>query len=187
RKDIAQVIYNCDIYLGTYPVAGGLMTQYAAMLGKPIIAYGSLSNVGNNIESLLLVNDIKLTHYSVDNFLNEFSCLVNDTAYRKKQSELLKSSVIQSIEFNQSLKTLINTNKITQSIKEINIDADYICDSYIDADNNFLHQYYSLLIKPYWIYKKYDKIFILKNIYLFYKSNRKNFMRKLKKHIWRSE
>ena len=36
---IDAVFENCDIYLGTYPICGGLMSQYAAMHAKPILAY----------------------------------------------------------------------------------------------------------------------------------------------------
>ena len=39
RKDISQLFRNCDIYYGTYPLSGGLMCQYAAAFGKPILAY----------------------------------------------------------------------------------------------------------------------------------------------------
>jgi hypothetical protein len=174
RKDIAQVILNCDIYLGTYPIGGGLITQYAAMLGKPIIAFGNLMS---NAESLLLSNDdIKISYYSIESFLNELSCLVNDVAYRKKQGELLKNTIIKPEEFNESLKILINTNKVERTIREIDIDINSVFNQYLDTENNFSHRYYPILMKSYRVYKKYDKFFILKNIYFFYKNNRKVFI-----------
>ena len=43
RKDISQLFRNCDIYYGTYPLSGGLMCQYAAAFGNPILAYARKS------------------------------------------------------------------------------------------------------------------------------------------------
>lgn len=40
RHDINEVFKHSDIFLNTYPIGGGLMTQYAAANSKPILSLG---------------------------------------------------------------------------------------------------------------------------------------------------
>jgi hypothetical protein len=37
RRDFAAAVRNCDIYLDTYPISGGLAVQYAIQMRKPVI------------------------------------------------------------------------------------------------------------------------------------------------------
>ena len=44
---------NCDLFLSTYPTSGGLMCQYAAKYGKPILAYRDKSDMENAVEEMV--------------------------------------------------------------------------------------------------------------------------------------
>jgi glycosyltransferase involved in cell wall biosynthesis len=154
RKDITQVISHGDIYLSTYPLGGGLMSQYAAMLEVPIIAYVDTSTSESTIETLFLNDDIKVSYDSMESFLEELSLLINDEQHRKKRAYILKKAVIQPDEFNQSLRELVNTNTEKNVVKEININTDLFFKLYLDTENRFLHQYNSIMMQSKNIYKK---------------------------------
>lgn len=54
RKDLYGVMKNVDIYLGTYPQSGGLMTQYAVAAGTPIVEMDTKN--GGVAEDLLKIH-----------------------------------------------------------------------------------------------------------------------------------
>lgn len=41
RNDIIELFRKVDVYIGTYPIGGGLMTQIAASNNLPVVQYAS--------------------------------------------------------------------------------------------------------------------------------------------------
>jgi hypothetical protein len=71
RKDFAEVVSNIDILIGSYPLCGGLVTQYAATFLKPIISFSSKELFSlNYIEDLLLECNEKMTYTNETEFVN---------------------------------------------------------------------------------------------------------------------
>lgn len=69
RRDIHAVFRACDIYMGTYPIGGGLMSQYAAVNGKPILAYASEECPSAFVETVVCHKTrLKITHTDVESF-----------------------------------------------------------------------------------------------------------------------
>jgi hypothetical protein len=88
RRDFASLVQNCDIYLDTYPISGGLTTQFAYMLKRPVITikyrdilgwsteemlYGTSSDHHNNDDEEYFMKRIDLIIESREN--NEFDGL----------------------------------------------------------------------------------------------------------------
>ncbi|RZK04114.1 MAG: hypothetical protein EOO43_22810, partial [Flavobacterium sp.] len=71
RTDIIEVFENCDIYLGTYPITGGLMSQFAAKASKPILAYADISLSISFVEGF--VCHLKHINITFNNFEQFFS------------------------------------------------------------------------------------------------------------------
>lgn len=100
RQDIGELFNHCDIYLSTYPHPGGLMGQFAARAGKPILAYDPEYKKGT--ESLTCqIRQVDISIADLDNFINEAQRLVNDRDYRKRKGEALKTCVLSVDQFNR--------------------------------------------------------------------------------------
>lgn len=123
RKDINEVFENCDIYLGTYPIGGGLMTQYAAYHGKPIIAFSKLKNAENKVEDLIFVNTpqtVQLTYNNHDDYLAEIQKLILDKKYRDNKGFQIKNALTTKDVFDLNLRDILNgSNNYTFSLIQV--------------------------------------------------------------------
>ncbi len=149
RKDINSVIKNIDIFINTFPVAGGLMSQLAAVNKKPIISYSN--------EELYAFNDIEdflqtetsglLIKTSKDGFLSYFDLLINDYLERKRNVEATCNSIISPVKFNKLLLENITSKKHIENnfFKNTKIDEDAICNLFIEMENKYLKNHYNIL------------------------------------------
>lgn len=108
RKDLSLIMRNCDVYLSTYPISGGLMSQYAAAAGcYPLTLKGGPYN-----EGVLLDNgDCRLLWDSTEELLQEFNRLYRDAEYREKISRAIRRCVISEEVFADNLDGIIKTGK----------------------------------------------------------------------------
>lgn len=138
RSDIIEVFENIDIYLGTYPISGGLMSQYAAICGKPILAYTDPKYLTNIVEGLVSHNKFNLiTHTSEDSFFEYANQLCASVEFRLSEGKKLIGSVITSAEFADELSVAINSNKSKREIKLEKIDYVSFSNLYLDVENKF--------------------------------------------------
>ncbi len=107
RKDIFEVFKMCDAYINTYPIAGGLMCQYAAQCSKPILNY-----LNNRIEECLNQKGLShFTSYTIDDFFEEAKRIYSNSEYRVKKGKEINKVIISKDEFDQTLSHLLVTNK----------------------------------------------------------------------------
>lgn len=133
RPDIYQVFAHCDIYMGTCPTSGSLMSQLAAINGKPILQYYKPGTSDDETEQALCVNDqFSISYNSVDAFLSEAEKLILDDVYREKQGQRLKSAMMQPEQFNRLVNKTLLSNKTQLPIEEYFID-------YRELDNRWYH------------------------------------------------
>ena len=82
RTDLLAILQHVDMYLSTCPVGGGLMTQYAALAGKPpfILDY-------NDYHHGFLLDEENLGIHFTDYepFLEEMRRYIGDDAYRMRK------------------------------------------------------------------------------------------------------
>jgi len=136
RSDINEVFKNCDIYMSTYPLGGGLMAQFAAMNGKPIIAYSTLDKKHSWTEETIgQWKKVKITHTNIDEFLSMAHRLISDKENRVSIGEELKECVISIENFNKTFNQTINknSNQIPYEIEKNNVD--YLLKHQIDIEN----------------------------------------------------
>jgi len=147
RSDISEVVKNIDIYVNTYPLMGGLMSQYAALMNKPIIGYSDekLYDV-NDTEDLLGISKRGiLTRKTQKSFIDYFNELVRNIEIRNENIAYTKNALLQPKEFNQLLKKTIE-NKIQSLItSEIGVDKNKVFETYLDVENSYLNNYNNLL------------------------------------------
>ena len=152
RSDISALFHNVDIYIGSYPISGGLMSQLAGMAGVPIVQYTCSSLPINKIESLFpfLGKDVKLTFFHEAEFLQEVQDLIVSHDYREYKSGLLKNTIITPEVFNEKfLELLINPRNRLFSCNVDNDEIDMLKlneiyfeasnDQGVNYENNFLN------------------------------------------------
>jgi len=149
RPDITHVFEKSDIYLSTFPITGGLMGQYAASLAKPILSYTSEDIPCNCTEGFLdwnINSDFKITHTSLDSFVEEALKLIENKSYRIFKGEENKKHIISEDEFSNHLKQLIELNTETPFEKET-INYKVFSNIYIESENEYLKQFNFFLVK----------------------------------------
>lgn len=106
RKDLYALMTHVDVYLNTYPMIGGLMSQYAAMAGLPPII---LIDEGKTDASGLLLEQDKanIEFHKVEDVVNELNHLLQDFEYRKKRAEAIKKRVITESDFTSMLSDIM--------------------------------------------------------------------------------
>lgn len=107
RKDLFALLENVDVYLNTYPMIGGLMTQYAAMAGKvPLI----LNDMHTDDASGILVNqkEAGIEFDSVEETVSEINKLLRDDHYRRMRGQQVQRGVITAEEFRTRLEKAIH-------------------------------------------------------------------------------
>ena len=123
RVDINEVFANCDIFFGTTPMSGGLMTQYAAYNSKPILQYYLPEMSANNeTEQVLNYNShVEISYTNDEDFLKEASKLIASKEYRVKRGKDIHDSLITKEQFDVLLKNTIEENKSIVPIEMTNI------------------------------------------------------------------
>lgn len=114
RKDIVEIFKHIDIYIGTYPVSGGLMTQLAAAASKPILALFNSDNQYNNIEELFINTLKKAERMLFENeevFMERLSLLIDNEMARKKAGKYYNSLLMTESAFSCGLRHILLTHK----------------------------------------------------------------------------
>lgn len=137
RRDINAVFEHCDVYLGTYPMMGGLMTQYAALHGKPVVAYHDEGDVMNATEEM--VNFYQHDYHSFTN-LDEMTDyarrLVEDATYRQEQGQLLLDGMMNGDKFNHEFAQIIQSNHSPFVWNKDAIDYEAFFERYLELENS---------------------------------------------------
>ena len=152
RKDIYECLKHCDIYMGTCPTSGSLMSQLAAINGTPILQYYYPGTPDDETEQALCINDkFQISFQDMDAFMQEADKLINDAAYRKKQGERIQNSMIQPEQFDEALVSLLETNKSPFPVETVPVNYELIDNRWYESQRYAMTQtlgyIYSLLGK----------------------------------------
>ena len=112
RPDIFEVLNHCDIYMGTFPASGSLMTQLAATNATPVLQYYYPGTPDDETEQALCINEkFPISFQDIDKFMQEADHLITDARYRKQQGERIKHAMISPEQFNTVLEQTLETNR----------------------------------------------------------------------------
>ena len=141
RTDINEVFAHCGIYLGTSPMSGGLMCQYAAYNSKPILQYYVPGlDANNETEQVISFNgNVSISFTDAEAFLAEAKHLIDDAAYRQQRGKEIHEALITEAQFNDLLARTIqtNTNQVPYTKQKINYAA--FADWWMYLENNLFH------------------------------------------------
>lgn len=140
RKDIDQVFKHSHVYLSTYPVIGGLMTQYAAANAKPILAYAE-ENEANVVEGII---DHKFktnnSQRTIEDFLEYAEKLIKDEVFREAEGRKNKDSMYSESDFTYGLGEVLKNKKTTlQWPHKETPDYEGMIKFYLENENYFCH------------------------------------------------
>lgn len=109
RKDLFALMTHVDVYINTYPMIGGLMSQYSAMAGLPPII---LIDKGNTDSSGIILEQEKanIEFHNVEEVVNELNHLLQDFDYRKQRAEDIKKRVFSEAKFTSLLSDIMQGN-----------------------------------------------------------------------------
>lgn len=162
RNDIFECYKHSDIYLSTYPLFGGLMSQYAAHTSLPILALNKKS--GGTIEEVICQKKrMQITLPEIEDVVAEATNLIKDTEYRKKRGEEINKCVISREEFNNNFVKSIQTHKTQfKFIYDPNIKLHYldINDKLRLMNQNKSYQAYLYYLLGYSLFFKHPQIWI---------------------------
>ncbi len=128
RTDLFQLMQHITIYLNTYPMIGGLMTQYAAVAGKlPLML-----KHGNDGDGILIEQEkCEIEYDEWKSIVDDIICLLKNDEYLKEREEKIKDSVISEDEFHHQLMEIIEKHKTKYKINYEVIDTDDFRKEYI--------------------------------------------------------
>lgn len=111
RPDIFQVFAHCDIYMGTCPTSGSLMSQLAAINAKPILQYYAPGTPDDETEQAICINQhFPISFHDKDSFLEEAEQLIKNADFRKERGQRLKEAMMQPQQFNQVVLDTLTSN-----------------------------------------------------------------------------
>lgn len=138
RADINEVFQHIDIFMGTCPMSGGLMTQYAAINHKPILQfYPDWLNTNNETEQVLDYNaQPSISTSDRSSFFTEAGKLINDEEYRKKRGDELYKAIIKPEEFDELLVRTITSNEMQVPLRFYSIQYNALVEWWLMIDHS---------------------------------------------------
>lgn len=140
RSDINAVFENCDIYLNTYPFGGGLMVQYAAINGKPILMYKC-----KDLEDVICTkNKGTVSIGNLPDLYKEAHRLITDVEYRKERGDFFKNLIADQNDFRKRFNDTFLKTVEPMCCEDISIDYNAFCDGYVEKLNKNVFGFWEL-------------------------------------------
>lgn len=128
RKDLFQVMKHSLFYLNTYPIAGGLMMQYAAGAGIVPVTL-RYDREGSGI--LIGQDNLGIEFDDVESLEKEIDRLISDSEYLIEKSGRMKKSIITTIEFKEKIDELLDGQEVGVSLNFKHEDTRVYRDNYL--------------------------------------------------------
>jgi len=146
RNDILEVFENCDIYLGTYPITGGLMAQFAAFTSKPILAYADKGMSISFIEGFVCHSgELNVTNHRESDFYAYAKKLCDDKEFRISEGTALKSVLMTEEQFNEEFQFMMIHKKTKRNGQLEIINYDRFENLYLQVENQYSQSAQKLL------------------------------------------
>lgn len=167
RSDLYELFQHVDLYLGTYPIKGGLMTLYAAYAGIPILELNDFT--GFQSEELFTAPDkIKVTFDNQEDLLKQAKLLICSTEKRKEIGREYQEYLPNREKFSANLQEIFNCVETKEKTRIISpLDAKKLLMNYSKTFESERKVIVKVLINSI-IFKVYPILFI-KNIIEFIK------------------
>lgn len=179
RKDLSQVMRRCRFYLSTYPMAGGLMAQYAVSEGKFPLTLNDTAMETENVESLFqMPSDFKFTYSSEEEFYKMMDRLMCDDAYLEKLERKMQGILISREVFTSELQSLIQNKRTSFKPENIKIDRKENAKRYIKVATLERHRELFTELNISFLWKEFPFLMIISVIFQIFKNIKETLWRK---------
>jgi acetyltransferase-like isoleucine patch superfamily enzyme len=148
RYDIFQLIKHIDIYIGSYPFPGGLMSQLACLANKPVVTFINHEMIFSYIEDIAPFRDD--AYKSIDNnleFVEVMSKLIDDEAYRTEFAKLTSNGIITKEAFKRGLAKVLNNeqpfNNLATGVNNLASLSKVMSNWFLEIENTVNKHYYA--------------------------------------------
>lgn len=159
RRDLDEVLKRAKLYLGTYPLGGGLMTQYAAENQCIPLCLTPAPDDPTDPKTWLLNPDkADFVFYKKEELLSALDRLIDDPSYFEKVRSGLAGQVISEQEFAEQLQRILTEHQTKFKKQDMPVNLDHFLAIYKRrADYNLFCE---IIYKSHndWIKRKYPKI-----------------------------
>ncbi len=135
RTDLYQIMRRCEFYVNSYPVIGGLMTQYAASSGKLPLTL----NHADRANGLLLHDkESNVLFTTPEELLKEARKLLSDSDYLMQRSKQIANEVLTPEQFSDGLQSALLLHKTSYVIHfhEVDVESVHVEHAYSFAPIN---------------------------------------------------
>lgn len=142
REDLYEVMRHSYLYLSTYPMIGGLMTQYAVAAGTlPMTLIFDDCATGVLLEPQKIGCEFK----NKEEYIKNLDLVLSSREEVEKRKEQLKEQLISEELFEDNLKLVIENSSSNFLIKYENIETARFQKTYLERLS--IEQYYRLFLK----------------------------------------
>lgn len=139
RKDIFELFRHIDIYMSTFPLGGGLMSQYAAVCEKPILSYIGKRNANRGISSMFNDNvDSVKSFKHLSDYFEYANQLCKDEDFRHLEGQKLRAAMISPQKFREGLNYILEKNISLYTFNNVEVgqkEYEHICE---ETENHYL-------------------------------------------------
>ncbi len=159
RKDLDALLQRAYIYLSTYPLGGGVLTQFACKNGCIPITFCDEPNGITDPKTYLINPDkVHFSFYRKEDLFSEIDKLIHDNQYYDEAKKNLKDLVITKEEFQEQLQCILlrqrtkyqgiyeslNMTKFLDIYKK-RFDYDRYSETICKSRNKYLYKHYPLI------------------------------------------
>lgn len=143
RKDIFEVFKNCYFYLNTYPLSGGLMTQYACVAGKLPLTFRDSDNPESDIGELFITKpDFDIQFSDLHTLMEKIDFYLDNPKELQKNEQKIKEVVIKENRFDELFYNYLDNSKNILPVNIYNIDLKKFAKQYLERFNEDKNSYY---------------------------------------------
>lgn len=146
RKDIFELYGHIDIYLSTFPLGGGLMSQYAAICEKPILSYIGKGNANRSISSFFNDNvDAVKSFTNMSDYFEYAHQLCKDKNFRISEGKKIRAAIQVPHQFKDGLSDIMERNISPYPFNNVEIrqeEYEHVCE---ETENGYLRRALSIV------------------------------------------
>lgn len=143
RKDIYQIILHSTLYLNTYPLFGGLMTQIALAAGKLPLTLNDNNRRDLSVSELLTDNDNikKIEFDDIEKIKEAINIYLNDPIQLKQTEALFLDCIPSPESFAQMVMDSLDKHSTGLNPQKYSIDNERFSNEYITILNEDINKY----------------------------------------------
>ncbi len=148
RKDVFEIFKRCYFYLNTYPLSGGLMTQYACMAGKLPLTFRDAFDPESNLDELFISNPkVEIQFSNLESLKAKIDLYLDNPDVLQTDCKEINKIVINKTKFNTILHDYLIDSKNSFPVNDYSVDIKRFSLQYLKRFNDNKASYYKLFIK----------------------------------------